>query len=264
MARILILGTSGMLGSQLLKTLQENGHTVKGYSRAGDHIERKEKDSYAHSDIFSNKTNRMIAEANPEYLINCIGVIKQRDDSPNAFESIKINSLLPHFLADICSPYNVKVIHFSTDCVFAGTKGCYRESDIPDATDLYGRSKLLGELYRQDCITIRTSIIGHELCNKRSLLEWALSNRSKTVAGFKNAIFSGLTTLEMANIIDRFVIGSNKGLNGLLHVSADPISKFDLLTLISKEYELDLEISSEYSTKINRHLNSGSFQELTV
>ena len=263
MARILILGTSGMLGSQLLKTLQENGHTVKGYSRAGDHIERKEKDSYAHSDIFSNKTNRMIAEANPEYLINCIGVIKQRDDSPNAFESIKINSLLPHFLADICSPYNVKVIHFSTDCVFAGTKGCYRESDIPDATDLYGRSKLLGELYRQDCITIRTSIIGHELCNKRSLLEWALSNRSKTVAGFKNAIFSGLTTLEMANIIDRFVIGSNKGLNGLLHVSADPISKFDLLTLISKEYELDLEISSEYSTKINRHLNSGSFQELT-
>ncbi len=263
MARILLLGTSGMLGGQLLKTFQSLGHTVIGYSRAKNYIESNQKESYNHSDIFSNKTKAMIAEVNPDYLINCIGVIKQRENSQNAVESIKINSLLPHFLEGICSDYNIKIIHFSTDCVFTGAKGGYIESDTPDATDLYGKSKLLGELCGQNSLTIRTSIIGHEASNKRSLLEWALSNKSKPVRGFKNAIFSGLTTFEMANVIDTFILKAKTNLNGLFHVSTNPISKFDLLTLISQEYELNLKINAEYKTKIKRDLDSRIFQSLT-
>lgn len=263
MARILLLGTSGMLGGQLLETLQGLGHTVKSYSRAKNYREMNQHESYNHSDIFSNRTSEMIAEVNPDYLINCIGVIKQREDSRDAVESIKINSLLPHFLEGICLDHNIKIIHFSTDCVYTGAQGGYIESDTPDATDIYGRSKLLGELYGQNCLTIRTSIIGHEASNKRSLLEWALSNKHKSVRGFKNAIFSGLTTLEMGKVIDTFILKPKTELKGLFHVSANPISKFDLLTLISKEYELDLKINAEYKTKIKRDLDSQIFQSLT-
>jgi dTDP-4-dehydrorhamnose reductase len=146
----------------------------------------------------------------------------------------------------------------STDCVFSGNQGGYVESDISDAVDVYGRSKFLGEVYSPNSITLRTSIIGHELRSANGLICWFLKQENQ-IKGFSRAIFSGLPTCELARVISEFVI-PNPDLMGLYHVAAEPISKYDLLMLVNQEYGKGIEIVKDENLVIDRSLNADRFK----
>ena len=161
-----------------------------------------------------------LVEAKPDVVINCIGLIKQHDISKQHVEAIEINALLPHKIAQVCDTLSARLIHFSTDCVFDGKTGNYVESDLPTATDLYGRSKCLGEVNYSNHVTLRTSIIGHELKSSVSLVDWFLSQEG-TVRGFSKAIFSGLPTAYVAKVLQEYVL-TNPSLSGLYQLSVDP------------------------------------------
>ena len=194
----------------------------------------------------------------PNVVINCIGVIKQNKEIFDPSETIKVNSLFPHKLNSVCLNYNSRLIQISTDCVFLGSKGNYKEDDIPDCVDLYGRSKLLGEInYSQNVTTLRTSIIGNELKGNLSLLDWFLSQK-KTVKGYKNAIFSGFTTLEICKIIKKIII-PNPQLCGIYHLASEPINKFLLLSIVKDVFKKRILITPDYEISINRSLNADKF-----
>lgn len=266
MQKVFIIGITGMLGSTLLKKLASNNQLdVYGSSRKSNPIKSHEHINYKHigkldildDDILFDH----ISSVKPEIIINCAGVIKQIKSAQNPLDIIPVNSLFPHKLEKFCSSKKIRLIHISTDCVFSGQKGNYKEEDISDAEDLYGKSKHIGEVYGENSLTLRTSIIGHENGTSNSLLEWFLLQSNKT-EGYKNAIFSGLTTLELSSIIEVVII-KFKDLSGLYQVSSKPISKFDLLTLIKKIYEKDIDIIPSYKVEINRSLNSEKFQNKT-
>lgn len=223
-----------------------------------------------HDQIFNNvdvnnlETVSAVVEKNrPEIVINCIGLIKQHDIAKQHVEAVSVNALLPHKLAQICEASSAKLIHFSTDCVFSGSKGNYLESDLVDAQDLYGRSKCLGELDYAPHLTLRTSIIGHELSSNVSLVDWFLSQSGK-IKGFSKAIFSGLPTCVIAevlreNILPNFVSGEK--ITGLYHLSVNPIDKFSLLQMINKKYGKNLEIEDSKKLVIDRSLNSEALRK---
>jgi dTDP-4-dehydrorhamnose reductase len=195
-------------------------------------------------------------------VINCIGLIKQRENVNNLLDVLPINSLFPHQLSEICKQYDVRLIHISTDCVFSGKKGGYVESDKSDAENLYGISKYLGEInHKENCVTLRTSIIGHELNSKKALLEWFLS-QELSVKGYRKAVFSGLTTNELSKVIRDIVI-PNKSLAGLFHISSKAIDKYSLLKMISEVYNKKIEIISDDSLIIDRSLDSSYFTKTT-
>jgi dTDP-4-dehydrorhamnose reductase len=202
-----------------------------------------------------------IARARPDLVINCIGVVKQLAEAEDPLTAIPINSLLPHRLSRLCELAGARMVHISTDCVFSGARGAYKESDFADADDLYGRSKYLGEVDHAHAVTLRTSIIGHELEGSRSLLCWFLA-QTGTVQGFKRAVFSGLPTVELATIV-RDVVLPNPGLRGLYHVSAAPISKYDLLQLVAAAYGTSTEIVPDERLVIDRSLDSARFRAAT-
>ena len=204
---------------------------------------------------------RVFSENRPDVVVNCIGLVKQLTEAGDPLVAIPINSILPHRLAMLCAVVGARLVHMSTDCVFSGSKGMYLESDNSDAKDLYGRSKFLGEVDYPNAITLRTSIIGHELDGARSLVGWFLSQTGQ-VKGFKNAIFSGLPTVEIARVIRDYVI-PNPQLHGLYHVSADPINKFDLLMAVAHEYGKKIEILPEHQLIIDRSLDSSRFRAIT-
>ena len=209
-------------------------------------------------DSLVNVLNRI----QPEVVINCIGLIKQFSDANDPLSALPINALFPHQLANLCDLAKARLIHISTDCVFNGRKGMYIEDDISDAEDLYGKSKYIGELHNlPHAITLRTSIIGHELSSNASLVNWFLS-QTGTVKGYKKAIFSGLTTLELANVIQDWVI-PNANLHGLYHVSVDPIDKYTLLNFIAEIYGKKIEIRADDTVKIDRSLDSTRFKLAT-
>jgi dTDP-4-dehydrorhamnose reductase len=265
--KILILGSTGLLGSTLLKYFsKKNNFECYGAIRKKlDTIKLKNIKNVKLYKINYKKKRDIIKVFNqikPDLIINCIGIIKQLTKKNKTSEIIRVNSFLPHYLAEIVNlQKKIRLIHFSTDCVFSGIKGNYKETDLPDASDIYGRSKLLGELSCSSTLTLRTSIIGHELQTKHSLLNWFL-NQKKSVKGYKNAIFSGLTTLEIAKVLDKFII-PNKNLEGLYHLSGKTISKYDLLNLIKKVYKQNIKIYINRNIKINRSLNSNSLQQIT-
>ncbi|KMN81742.1 dTDP-4-dehydrorhamnose reductase [Chromobacterium sp. LK11] len=265
--RIVILGVSGMLGNAVYRLLSQSGvYEVFGTVRSMGAI------SAFSDELKLNVTQgvdvenfdhllSVLSSHKPDVVINCIGLVKQLAASNNPLDALPINAIFPHRLANICSAVGARLIHLSTDCVFSGKKGDYVEADFPDAYDLYGRSKLIGEVDYQNAITLRTSIIGHELNGSRSLIDWFLSQEG-SILGYKNAIFSGLPTVEIARIIRDFVI-PNRELRGVYHVSAEPINKFDLLTLVAKIYGKEIEIKEDISLSINRSLNSIRFRNAT-
>jgi len=175
---------------------------------------------------------QLIAAQKPDAVVNCIGVVKQLAAAHDPIASITLNALFPHIVARACAEAAARLIHISTDCVFAGTRGHYSESDVPDAADLYGRSKLLGEVTDGGALTIRTSLIGRELRATSGLVEWFLSNRGGTVRGYTSAVFSGVTTAILASILAA-VIEEYSGLRGLYHVAGAAISKYDLLMMLN-------------------------------
>ena len=203
----------------------------------------------------------LLSRVQPNLVINCVGLIKQLAEANDAIAAIKINALLPHQLARQCRQVDARLIHVSTDCVFSGAKGMYTEQDLPDAQDLYGRSKLLGEVDYDNAITLRTSIIGHEINSHHGLVDWFLSQTGE-VKGYRKAVFSGLPTVELARVIRDFVI-PNSALHGTYHVSASPINKYELLKLVAEVYNKPIAIVPDDNLTINRALTSARFKLTT-
>jgi dTDP-4-dehydrorhamnose reductase len=265
--RVLIVGATGMLGHTLLKLLSSRPQlmvfgTIR--NRADLEIMPRALRSRIVPDVDASELGSVqeaIVECQASIVVNCVGVIKQRDESADPLVAIPINSVFPHQLARLCREAGARLVHVSTDCVFSGRKGGYSETDEPDAQDLYGRSKLLGEVHDPPSVTLRTSIIGHELRNGLGLLEWFLSQK-ETVAGFRRAIFSGLPAIELSRVIADFVL-PNPALTGLYHLSTTPISKYDMLHLIRTEYGRQIEIRPDDTVAIDRSLDSTRFKTAT-
>ena len=262
--KILILGGNGMLGHLLFKYLSLN-HNVRVTLRRPIEFYSKYKiftneNAYAGIDIRSDDTIQgVLAEFRPDAVVNAIGIVKQREIAKKPIPSIEINALFPHKLAVLCGRLGIRLIHMSTDCVFSGTRGNYREEDLPDPIDLYGRTKLLGELQQENTLTLRSSIIGRELTEKKNLLEWFLSQNGR-INGYKKAVFSGFTTLEMSRIIENMLVNFPEAA-GLYHVSSYPISKYDLLVLLKTKLNLNLEIAADETYICDRSLDSTRFRK---
>ncbi len=267
--RILILGSNGLLGN----TITTYFLGKKNYETFG--IVRNSSKLFSFKKNFLNKflivhnildfkdLELKIKSIKPNVIINCIGVTnKNTSKNSKLLESyININSLFPHRLYGICSKFNIRLIQLSSDCVFSGKRGFYNEMDSPEPIDIYGRSKLLGEINNENCITIRKSVIGHELNSKKGLLEWFLAQKNK-VEGYKKAIFSGLTVQELARVIDFYII-PNRNLKGIFHISRELISKYDLLEMIADVYKKSIEIVPNELISIDRSLNSSCFNNIT-
>lgn len=265
--KILVLGASGMLGNAVFRFLSEGAdYSVFGTVRSRQAIsllpQRLQGNLVGGVDAENlDSVTKVFANVRPDVVINCIGLVKQLSSANDPLVSLPLNALFPHRLAYLCATSGARLIHISTDCVFSGTRGCYREQDPSDAQDLYGRSKYLGEVDYPHAITLRTSIIGHELNSAHGLVNWFLGQNGP-VRGFKNAIFSGLPTVEVARIIRDFVM-IDEELSGVHHVSSEPISKFELLKLLAQVYTKDIEILPYPSPKIDRSLDSSRFRQLT-
>jgi dTDP-4-dehydrorhamnose reductase len=265
--KILILGASGMLGHKLMLVLTEKFDTI-GTVR-GNAMSYKDHPVLGGlpllGEVQSENFDSVIgafARIRPDVVINCIGLIKQHPDARDPMQSIAINAFFPHRVARLCQASGARLIHISTDCVFSGQKGNYSEDDIPDPIDLYGRSKLLGEVTDSKCLTIRTSMIGRELKGGFGLIEWFIGQKSRSAHGFAGAIYTGFTTLALANIISD-IIEEHPELHGLWHVSSDPISKYDLLSIVNREFELGIKIEKDNEFQCNRSLNSVRFRKST-
>lgn len=245
--RILILGGTGMLGHKMHDVLSHEHDVVstrrsslaalpvdpRPFFRQGRLIEGVDT-----TDLVSLRA--LIADLRPEAVVNCVGIVKQRNAAHDAAASIAVNALFPHQLADICASRGARLIHFSTDCVFGGSTGGYTEHDPSDAVDLYGRTKYLGEVEGDGVLTIRSSIIGRELDHFQSLLEWFLQQRGE-VRGFTRAIYTGLTTLQMASLVGRLLV-EHRHVSGIYQVASQKISKFDLLLMIREHFGLQARI----------------------
>ena len=201
------------------------------------------------------------AKTKPDIVINCVGLVKQLAEAGDPLMALPVNAILPHRLARLCAVAKARLVHISTDCVFDGALGNYTEDDRPNAYDLYGRSKLIGEVDYENAITLRTSIIGRELKSTHALIDWFLAQEG-SVRGFTRAIFSGLPTVELGRIIRDYVL-PNPELRGLYHVSAEPISKYDLLKLVSEIYGKRITVEPDGQLSINRSLNSARFRNVT-
>lgn len=268
MKKTLVLGASGMLGHQLCRQLSNRldlWGTVQrhpqDYLRYGllpdDHL-------IGNIDAFKiEKVAAVLDRVQPEAVINAIGIVKQRDEARQAIPSIQINALFPHLLAEACIERQIRLIHISTDCVFSGAAGGYTESDIPDPVDLYGRSKLLGELHQPGCLTLRTSIVGWELFGRSSLLEWFAAQRSRTIKGYQRAIFTGFPSSVLANLIGD-IVATRSDLSGLYHVASSPISKYDLLLRLRDALGWeDIVINPETQFHCDRSLLATRFERMT-
>jgi dTDP-4-dehydrorhamnose reductase len=265
--RVLILGGSGMLGHKLWQVFAGRFDTYVTLRQEFDHYRQYKLFDPGHTvsrvsvedfdSIF-----RAIETVRPDIVANCVGIVKQSELADDPLASISVNALFPHQLARLCLGRGIRVIHVSTDCVFSGRRGSYKESDISDAGDLYGRTKFLGELNYDGCLTLRTSMVGRELATSHGLLEWFLSQEGKTVAGYARAIFSGLTTNSLAEVIT-MIITNQPDMHGVWHVASEPISKFDFLALVKKVYGLRIEIERDETVVYDRSLNASRFREAT-
>lgn len=265
--RLLILGGSGMLGHQLWRGLHAQHDTWVTLRRPVADFEVHNLFDEAKAIQFDDITDdtaleRALGQAKPEAVINCVGLIKQRDEASDEALTLRVNAEFPHRLAKRCGEAGARLIHFSTDCIFAGTKGNYTESDPPDAADLYGQSKHQGEVADAHSVTLRTSVIGHELATNLALLDWFLSQRGQAIKGFTKAIYSGFTTLEMARIADR-ILTQHTDLSGVWHVASEPISKFGLLELCREKLGWEGVIEPNDEFVCDRSLNADRFNAAT-
>jgi dTDP-4-dehydrorhamnose reductase len=207
--------------------------------------------------------SQALKEAKPDVVVNAIGIVKQRDEAKQAVTSIEVNALFPHRLADLCHDIGARLIQISTDCVFSGFRGGYSEIDLPDPVDLYGRTKLIGELNREGCLTLRTSIIGWELRQRAGLLEWFASQRGKTIKGYDRAIYSGVSTVVLSRLIGD-IIETRPELAGLYHVASVPISKYDLLVRLKERLGwTDIQIEKDEAFHCDRGLMAQRFEMIT-
>ncbi len=264
---ILVLGASGMLGNAVVRVLSEKTDwQVYGTLRSESSkrfFQSKIADKLLVGVDVEQQDSLMKAfiRIRPNVVINCVGLVKQLAEADDPLQAVPINTLLPHRLAKLCELSGARLVHMSTDCVFAGEKGMYLESDPSDAKDLYGRSKYLGEVSYPHTVTLRTSIIGHELQSSHGLVDWFLS-QSESCNGYTRAIFSGVPTVILAKIIRDIVIPRPE-LHGVYHIAANPISKYDLLKLVAYVYEKEIDITPDDRLVIDRSLDANLFHEVT-
>lgn len=263
--KILVLGISGMLGHTVFREFRNAAeYEVVGTLRSASLLTHFNEVDHPHIrtgiDVLDQDAlTSLLVSTRPQVVINCVGLIKQLGNAEDPLAALPLNAMMPHRLAALCKLCDARLIHISTDCVFSGSKGNYREEDVSDAYDLYGKSKYIGELRNHShAITLRTSIIGHELMSNVSLVDWFLS-QEKAVKGYRRAIFSGLPTVELARVI-RDTVVNRPDLYGLYHVSSDPIAKYDLLKIISHQYKKQIEIEPDDTVAINRSLDSSRFR----
>jgi dTDP-4-dehydrorhamnose reductase len=269
--KLLVLGGSGMLGHRMFQVARERYETYVSFREddprwlshpAFSGIADNHALSAVNALQFESVT-RALDVAKPDVVINCIGFVKQRHDPNPETTAIQLNALFPHQLADICQVNGIRLIHFSTDCVFSGARGRYTEGDLPDPVDLYGRTKLLGELDRPGCITMRTSIVGWELKHNTSLLQWFRSRRGHAIQGYKHAIYTGLSVGVLSELILN-IIGTWTTMSGIYHVASKPISKYDLLVRMRDILGWrDLPIEPNESFRCDRSLIAARFEAET-
>lgn len=207
-----------------------------------------------------SSVKKALETVRPDCVINAVGLVKQVPSSSDTIQNLLLNAVFPQRLLELSEAFGYRLISISTDCVFDGKRGNYSESDVADARDVYGLTKFLGEVDGKNALTIRTSIIGRELNSQHSLLEWFISNRGKAVKGYVNAIYSGFPTIVLADIISG-LIADHPLLTGLYHVASDPISKFDLLTLVNEEYGLGIDLEPDKDYVIDRSLDPTRFRQ---
>jgi len=266
--KVLILGATGMLGHTLLSFLAGRPEfSVFATALCKEGLDRwfppgllQRIRGGVDAEPFDTVV-RVLEEIHPDVVVNCVGVVKQVPLGKDPIATITVNALFPHRLARACGEAGIRMIHIGTDCVFSGEKGNYVESDLPDATDLYGRTKFLGEVDSPNCVTLRTSIIGHELSGRHGLIEWFLAQEG-SVRGFARAVFSGLPTVELAGVVADCVL-PNEGLTGLYHVSSAPISKYELLRLVMERYGKRIRIERDETFVCDRSLDSTRFRGAT-
>lgn len=256
-----------MLGHRLLKSLRKD-HDIRVTLRRGPSDYEgyglfDEGNSYYGVEVLDHdKLTEVVADFHPEAVVNAIGIVKQRGAAKEAIPSLEVNSLLPHRLALLCRAAGARLVHVSTDCVFSGRRGNYTEEDVPDAEDLYGRTKLLGEVAEPGALTLRTSIIGLELSRKTGLIEWFLAQEGG-IKGFRRAIYTGLTTAELSRVVET-VLTEYPDLHGVWQVASEPINKYDLLVRFSEVLEReDVEITPDDAVEIDRSLSGFAFGEAT-
>ncbi len=267
---ILILGGAGMLGHKLFQRLRQSHPDTCCTIRGLVHQDSlKNVDVFHAGNVIENcdvadwpALQRLLLRVKPRFLINCVGVIKQRPEARRPIPSIEINALLPHRLASTCRSWGGRVIHFSTDCVFSGRRGNYTEADSSDAEDLYGRSKFLGEVASDGAITIRTSMIGRELEHRDSLLEWFLAQNHRRISGYTRAMYSGVTTNYLARVVEKLVSDSPV-LSGLYQVTSPSISKYELLGILRDAYQMDVEIVPDNEFFCDRSMKGDKFEQAT-
>ena len=266
---ILVFGATGLIGNRLVRTLSED-FDVFGTTRQFKFPNPKfyqllKKENW----LIISDLKRMfeietkIKLLKPNVIVNCLGITKQKAGAFDIQECVTVNALFPHQLSTICRELDIRLIHFSTDCVFSGQKGNYTEDDIPDPTDTYGRTKVLGELLNDHDLTIRTSFVGREISSFKNLFEWVIQNKNKKVQAYPNAIYSGLTTHALSQIIKTIII-KQPTLSGLRHVGSEPVSKYELLSNLNRELALKMDIQKDESFICDRSLNSDSFRKETL
>jgi dTDP-4-dehydrorhamnose reductase len=268
--KVLILGGEGMLGHKVYQVLSRRFDayaTFRGepglWRRGPVYDLAPPSHCFGNVDALSlDSVIKVVAEVKPNVVINCIGIVKQLEEAKDPMISLQLNSLFPHRLAALCGAAGARMFHMSTDCVFSGRKGRYTEEDVPDAEDLYGRTKLLGEVHRPECLTIRTSIFGRDFLKQSALLEWFLSKRGGRVKGYKHAIYSGFPTQVLARLMGDIMVGHPE-LSGLYHIASQPISKYELLVKIRDAMRLDIDVEPYDDPPCDRSLSAARFVAAT-
>ncbi|MDD5492760.1 MAG: SDR family oxidoreductase [bacterium] len=266
--RIIVLAGGGMLGHKMWQGLS-------AYFKDTYVTLRKTRSHYDQTGLFQSnqvidnldladfkKLNHILDEVNPDVIVNCAGVTIRSKEGEKVIASVNINSLLPHHLLAWCKKKGARVIHFSTVCVFNGVKGGYTEENLPDAQDLYGRTKTLGELYDEQALTLRSSFIGREIEGKAELLEWFLAQRGRQIKGYRQAIFTGVTTKVMVDLT-RDLIRKFPKLSGLFHIASEKLSKYELLLLMKEAFKVNIDIAPEDNYVCKRDLIDTKFKTTT-
>jgi dTDP-4-dehydrorhamnose reductase len=265
--RVLVIGGSGMLGHTAYRVFAASPG-IEAFATLRSDAARRHFPAELQDGLISgtdvldtDALTNVMARIRPDIVMNCVGLVKQLASAKDPLSALPINAIFPHRLARLCALLGARMVHVSTDCVFRGDRGMYKENDFADADDLYGRSKLLGEVDAANAITLRTSIIGRELGGSHALVDWFLSQRGR-VRGFTRAVFSGLTTDELTRVVLHHIL-PRPDLTGLWQVSVAPITKHDLLGLLRDAYGLDTEIVPDASLVLDRSLDSTRFRAAT-
>ena len=254
-----------MIGHQILLSLAKEDFNINAHfktKKKNQDLLKAKNITFHFLEITALNIQEFLKSINPDIIINAAGVTIRRLKVTSVDKVIFTNSILPHILNDWSQKYNSRLIHFSTDCVFSGNKGNYKDNDLTDALDLYGKTKSLGEISSKNTLTLRSSMIGFELHNRSELLEWVFSNKKKSINGFSNVIYSGITTTLMSKIVIK-IIHDYPNLTGIYNISSAPISKYLLLKKINDIFDLNIKVESVESKPSDKSLESIRFSNKT-